>query len=127
GRARGELQTRPEPVADRRLPEKCRAVNKGCAYQAAGGQVSSLTRRPLPGQKRTFVIAITSRTPHRCYARSAAMTFGDSWSEYQLNRDSLDESQTGINVRVFPALLQDRREVLTATSTSDNPNAWSRV
>ena len=35
--------------------------------------------------------------------------------------------QTGINVRVFPALLQDRREVLTSTSTSGNPNAWSRV
>jgi hypothetical protein len=44
-----------------------------------------------------------------------------------LTRDSPDESQTGINVRVFPALLQDRREVLTATSTSGNPNAWSRV
>src|SRR5258707_219935 len=44
-----------------------------------------------------------------------------------LNRDSPDESQTGINVRVFPALLQDRREVLTATTTSGNPNAWSRV
>jgi hypothetical protein len=43
------------------------------------------------------------------------------------NRDSPDESQTGINVRVLPALLQDRREVLTATSTSGNPNAWSRV
>jgi hypothetical protein len=27
----------------------------------------------------------------------------------------------------FPALLQDRREVLTATSTSGNPSAWSRV
>jgi site-specific recombinase XerD len=40
-------------------------------------------------------------------------------------RDSPDESQTGINVRVFPALLQERREVLTATSTSRNPNAWS--
>src|SRR5262249_56422012 len=35
-----------------------------------------------------------------------------------LSRDSPDESQTGINVRVSPALLQDRREVLTATSTS---------
>ena len=43
-----------------------------------------------------------------------------------LTRDSPDESQTGINVRVFPALLQDRREVLTATSTSGT-NAWSRV
>jgi hypothetical protein len=30
-----------------------------------------------------------------------------------LIRDSPDESQTGINVRVFLALLQDRREVLT--------------
>jgi hypothetical protein len=39
-----------------------------------------------------------------------------------LGRDSPDESQTGINVRVSPALLQDRREVLTATSTSGNPN-----
>jgi hypothetical protein len=37
------------------------------------------------------------------------------------NLDSPDESPTGINVRVFPALLQDRREVLTATSTSGNP------
>src|SRR5215813_780275 len=46
---------------------------------------------------------------------------------HHLLRDSPDESQTGINVRVFPALLQDRREVLTATSTSGNPNAWSRV
>jgi hypothetical protein len=27
------------------------------------------------------------------------------------------------NVRVFPALLQDRREVLTAISTSGNLNA----
>jgi hypothetical protein len=43
------------------------------------------------------------------------------------SRESPDESQTGINVRVFPALLQDRREVLTATNTSGNPNAWSRV
>src|SRR6478609_10128309 len=38
------------------------------------------------------------------------------------SRDSPDESPTGINVRVFPALLQDRREVLTATSTSGSPN-----
>jgi hypothetical protein len=56
------------------------------------------------------------------------LTLGEEiigWIEF--SRDSPDESQTGINVRVFPALLQDRREVLTATSTSDNPNAWSRV
>jgi hypothetical protein len=44
-----------------------------------------------------------------------------------LDRDCPDESQTGINVCVFPALLQDRREVLTDTNTSGNPNAWSRV
>jgi hypothetical protein len=38
-----------------------------------------------------------------------------------ITENSPDESQTGINVRVFPALLQDRREVLTATSTSVIP------
>jgi hypothetical protein len=50
-----------------------------------------------------------------------------SCSKNYFDADSPDESQTGINVRVLPALLQDRREVLTATSTSGNPNAWSRV
>ena len=66
--------------------------------------------------------------PHALLARLT-----DQWSASSqrsdriINRDSPDESQTGINVRVFPALLQDRREVLTATSTSGNPNAWSRV
>jgi hypothetical protein len=44
-----------------------------------------------------------------------------------LDRDSPDESQNRLNVRVFPALLQDRRKELTATSTSGNPSAWSRV
>ncbi len=39
-----------------------------------------------------------------------------------LNRNSVDESQTEMNIRVSPALLQDRREVRTATSTSGNPN-----
>jgi hypothetical protein len=34
-----------------------------------------------------------------------------------IRRDSPDESQTAINVRVFPAFLQDRRGVLTATNT----------
>jgi len=34
-----------------------------------------------------------------------------------LARDSPDESRTGANIRVFPALLQDKREVWTATGT----------
>src|SRR6266498_1250464 len=50
-------------------------------------------------------------------------SFVDVCSMSALDRDSPDESPTGINVRVFPALLQDRREVLTATSTSGNPKA----
>jgi hypothetical protein len=61
---------------------------------------------------------------------SAALTafkFGGYFDVTNLSEISPDESQTGINVRVFPALLQDRREVLTATNTSGNPNAWSRV
>jgi len=60
-------------------------------------------------------------------AKRAAIMAGRYAHAKQFNRDSPDESQTGINVRVFPALLQDRCEVLTATSTSGNPNAWSRV
>src|SRR5215831_19867623 len=51
--------------------------------------------------------------------RTTASTCGVS------SRGSPDKPQTGINVRVFPALLQDRREVLTATSTSGNPNVCS--
>ena len=43
--------------------------------------------------------------------------------DFVLSRDSPDESQTSINVRVFPTLLQDRREVLTATSTSGKPRS----
>ncbi len=39
-----------------------------------------------------------------------------------ITRDSPDESQTGINVRVFPALLQDGREMWLATSSSGSPN-----
>src|SRR5215831_15369289 len=58
--------------------------------------------------------------------RSSTWAGGRPCVATDLNRDSPDESQTRINVRVFPALLQDRREVLTATNTSGNPNAWSR-
>src|SRR5260370_25392809 len=63
-------------------------------------------------------------SPHRSIA---ALGHPREMLARDFNRDSPDESQTGINVRVFPALLQDGREVLTATSTSGNPNAWSRV
>jgi hypothetical protein len=33
-----------------------------------------------------------------------------------------DDSQTGVNIRAFPAFLQDSREVRTATSASGSPN-----
>jgi hypothetical protein len=39
-----------------------------------------------------------------------------------LNRDSPDDSRSGVNIRVFPAFLQDSREVRTATSASGSPN-----
>jgi hypothetical protein len=39
-----------------------------------------------------------------------------------LNRDSPDESQTGVNIRAFPAFPQDSREVRTATGASGSPN-----
>jgi hypothetical protein len=39
-----------------------------------------------------------------------------------LNRDSPDDSRTGVNTRVFPAFLQDRSEVRAATVNSGSPN-----
>jgi hypothetical protein len=38
------------------------------------------------------------------------------------NRDSPDGSRTGVNIRVFPAFLEDRSEVRTATVNSGSPN-----
>jgi len=61
------------------------------------------------------------------HTTAVASAPGNTYVRPYLNRDSPDESQTGINVRVFPALLQDRREVLTAINTSGNLNAGSRV
>jgi hypothetical protein len=37
---------------------------------------------------------------------------------FSFNRDSPDESQTGVNIRAFPAFPQDSREVRTATGAS---------
>src|SRR6516164_1383460 len=71
----------------------------------------------------TFIITI-SQLAHLGFGALGSLRPSSSTA---MNRDSPDESQTGINVRVFPALLQDRREVLTATSTTGNPNACSRV
>jgi mono/diheme cytochrome c family protein len=39
-----------------------------------------------------------------------------------LSRNSPDESQTGVNIRAFPAFPQDSREVRTATGASGSPN-----
>jgi hypothetical protein len=39
-----------------------------------------------------------------------------------LSRDSRDDSRTGVNIRAFPALQQDCREVWMATSSSGSPN-----
>jgi len=38
------------------------------------------------------------------------------------NRDSPDDSRTGVNIGAFPAFLQDRRKVRTAIDTSRNRN-----
>src|ERR1019366_6164557 len=40
----------------------------------------------------------------------------------RFHRDSPDESQTGVNIRAFPAFPQDSREVRTATGASGSPN-----
>jgi len=38
------------------------------------------------------------------------------------SRDSPDDSQTGVNIRAFPAFPQDRREAQMATGTTGGPN-----
>src|SRR4029077_9526873 len=42
--------------------------------------------------------------------------------QIRLNRDSPDDSRTGVNIGAFPAFLQDRRKVWTAIDTSRNRN-----
>src|SRR4029077_7300090 len=76
-------------------------------------------------QQQSLRLANASRLPPNVML--AGVCSSQQFGTNDMVRDSPDESQTGINVRVFPALLQDRREVLTATSISGNPNAWSRV
>ena len=39
-----------------------------------------------------------------------------------VDRDSPDDARSGVNIRVFPAFLQDSREVRTITSASGSPN-----
>src|SRR5215471_11627110 len=109
-----------------------------------GNFVVVLAQHGTPGESRQFSITyvtelingITYSNGHRRGKRAQCACVGaacrNSVSSLGLQRrcasriigliirDSPDESQTGINVRVFPALLQDRREVLTATSTSDS-------
>ena len=46
----------------------------------------------------------------------------DVRGERQLNRDSPDDSRTGVNIGAFPAFLQDRRKVRTAIDASRNRN-----
>jgi penicillin-binding protein 1A len=53
--------------------------------------------------------------------RVLAMAGGFSYPLSQLNRDSPDDCRSGVNIRAFPAFLQDRREVQTATGTLDSP------
>src|SRR6476659_9442855 len=43
-------------------------------------------------------------------------------SDNYFDRDSPDDSRTGVNIGAFPAFLQDRRKVRTAIDTSRNRN-----
>src|SRR5262249_27080086 len=114
-------------AAARRAGIGCRPRKAGtgacpCARHAFGSWVEP-SRGSRSCQCRTHRFSTTEPSPR---ARSQTSFDSPSWM-LPLRRDSPDESQTGINVRGFPAVLQDRHEVRTATSTSGNPNAWSRV
>ena len=84
---------------------------KGQGKAKLSGRLSS----PLDGPLRT-----RPRLPTATDRAIAAQT-GGVVAVFITCRDH-DDSQTGVNIRVFPALLQDRREVPTATGTSGSPN-----
>src|SRR5262249_6513558 len=58
---------------------------------------------------------------HESYTNLTAIGPKQRYNITGMSRDSPDESQTGSNDRVFPALLQDRREVRTPTGTLGQP------
>src|SRR5262249_39721658 len=105
-------------VSDRLSTANWSAIRSTCLTPGGG---SSLPRSTQPVPRLTAPPALGGSHPSSDTPNAGVR------SPLVLIRDSPDESQTGINIRVFPAFLQDRREVLTATSTSGNPNAWSRV
>src|SRR5262245_12353842 len=94
------------------------------ASSISGLTIASTSSFHGPGQPRA---SNSSAPPLESLSRFTPLTVNQAYAQRVPKHRSQDESQTGINVRVFPTLLQDRREVLTATSTSGNPNAWSRV
>jgi putative tryptophan/tyrosine transport system substrate-binding protein len=98
--------------------------NVAVEYHWLSGQNDRLPALMADLVRRRVAVIATLGDPSTLAAKAATATIPIAFG---FSRDSPDESQTGITVRVFPALLQDRREVLTATSTSGNPNAWSRV
>jgi len=49
-----------------------------------------------------------------------------SYIRSHFNRDSPDDCRSAVNIRAFPAFLQDRGEVQTATRTSGSPNELLR-
>jgi hypothetical protein len=53
--------------------------------------------------------------------------FPPSTDDSNFNRDFPDDSRSGVNIRVFPAFLQDSREVGTAISASGSPKGGWRL
>src|SRR5262245_66678690 len=64
------------------------------------------------------VTRIAKRDHNARYLLAEPAKIADTIRSIAFSRYSPDESQTGINVRVFSALLQERREVRTATMTA---------
>jgi hypothetical protein len=77
----------------------------------------------LPLGERAFLIASHEATvPSNIGCKNGREPSRYAFAGQGMSPVSVEASQTGINIRVFSALLQDRGEVLTATNTSGNPN-----
>jgi hypothetical protein len=81
---------------------------------------------PARAQDRSIVVASTTSTQDSGLFGHILPLF-KAKTGIVVNRDSPDESQTGINVRVFPDPLARQTRGADRYQHSGNPNACSRV
>src|SRR5262245_59778148 len=73
------------------------------------------------------MVELTVIVTEPCFCLRGILRTCLSASAQNFNRDSPDESQTGINVRICPGPLTRQTRGADRYQRSGNPNAWSSV